>query len=152
MICVSTAKCPATGPENAPIQQAPLSHTKPEPEPRRPSPLATTPSTLEECQFHGKLQPQIDQGTTYSQQSPAPRPQAHSSQQNQLQGNQRQAQTSCKVARLSHKFADVLEVRCDCQNNSTKSLVSDKINVKGRLRDHSQFWVDIGASSIVLSH
>ena len=151
MMCVSAAECLATGPGSVPTQQAPHCHTESDPELRRLFPLDTTLSTPEVCRFHGKLPPFIEQGTTSYQQLREPRPQAHSSPQSQLQRHQRQAQASLKVASLSHKFADVLEVRCDYQDSSIKNLISDKVNVKGRLRAHSQFWFHIGASSMVLS-
>ena len=44
----------------------------------------------------------------------------------------------------------MLEVRCD-YNSHIDKLLSDQITIKGRLKQHVNFWSDIGASPMILS-
>ena len=49
---------------------------------------------------------------------------------------------------VTEKFADIIQVPCeaDCQD-----LISDKVNVKGRLKSHSEFWYHINSPDMIMS-
>ncbi len=142
MICASPARCRFIGPENAPLPMGPHHYPPESDQEGTHHPTLDTTTTIQEPS-HGRSQSSRDPYHPSCQQVPL------RSTQYQLPRVQ-EPQTSLKIQHLQDKFKDVLEVRCNYQSFNC-DLKSDKVNVKGRLHDHVQFWKDIGASKMMLS-
>ncbi len=142
MVCATTVRQPVIGPENALSPMPPFNPHGPSQE-LKPH-LTSATATIIQDMHHGKSQLLRDQSKLSC-------PQHQPTLPGPAQKHNLRVQPCPKGAELQEKFGDVLEVYCNFKSYDVKDLISDDVNVKGRLKEHSQFWNEIGASSTVMS-